>query len=125
MTRLDRNNNLVDRLIREDYFNELISQYQDKLIDYDYIDTLEKFSLLRLRGSLKYINKYDKKLRNGGLLTKIYKRDNKWFCVIKKLEKKYYISFDANYIFYLDNKDNLIRNWAESFIQKYDKNSLL
>ena len=121
MTRIDKNNKLVDKLVKNDYINELINQYEDKLIDYDYIDTLEKFSLLRLRGSLKYINKYDKKLRNGGLLIKIYKKDNKWFCVIKKLDKKYYVSFDGNYIFYLENKDNLIRNWAESFIKKYDK----
>ena len=119
--RIDNNNNLVDNLLKNDYIHELIDQYQDKLIDYDYIETVEQFSLLRLKGSLKYINKYDKQLRNGGLLIKIYKRENKWYCVIKKLDKKYYVSFDANYIFYLENKDNLIRNWAESFINHYDK----
>ncbi len=121
--RLKHNNKLVDKLIKNDYINELIEEYREELNDYDYIDTVDKFSLLRLRGSIKYINKYDKKLRNGGLLIKIYQKESKWYCIIKKMEKKYYVSFDANYFFYLDNKDNLMRNWAESFINDYDKNN--
>ena len=51
--RIDNNNNLVDNLLKNDYIHELINQYQDKLIDYDYIETVEQFSLLRLKGSLK------------------------------------------------------------------------
>ena len=60
------------------------------------------FSTLSLKGSMKYVNKFDGDLRYGGLLIKIYKKENnKWYAVIKNIKgRKYYVSFDANYIFY-------------------------
>jgi hypothetical protein len=64
--RLNDINNYVDdnilniiHLLKKKYFNELE--------DYDYIENIIDFSLLPLRGSLKYINKYDGNLRSGGL----------------------------------------------------------
>lgn len=108
-----------------DYMNVIINKYSEELKDYTFIDTLEKFSILPLKGSIKYINKYDHELRNGGLLIKIYEKEGKWYGVIKKLEKKYYISFSSNYIFYMENKNDILRNWAKVFLTdvengKYD-----
>lgn len=119
--RLKEIDSIVDQLVPNDNINILIKKYKDDLKDYDYIDSVEKFSVLRLRGSMKYINRYDKKLRTGGLLIKIFQKDNKWIGIIKKYNKKYYISFDSNYIFYVDTKQQLVRDWAECFIADYDK----
>lgn len=119
--RLNDINNFVDDYLKSDYIDVLIKKYKSDLVDYIYIDNLDKFSVLPLRGSLKYINKYDHKLRNGGLLIKIYKKQDKWYGIIKKFDKKYYISFDSNYIFYLENKNDMLRTWAECFINDVDK----
>ena len=75
---------LVDNLIPNDYINKLIEKYSDDLKYYSYINSVNDFSILRLKGSMKYINKYDKKIRYGGLLIKIYQKNNKWYGVIKK-----------------------------------------
>ena len=91
----------VDNIKPNDYINEIIKMYKYDLKHYKYIETVEEFSLLTLRGSMRYINKYDKKLRTGGLLVKIYKNNEKWYGVIKKFKKMYYINFDSNYIFYM------------------------
>ena len=104
----------VDKTIKNDYINTLLEKYTE-LKDYTFIKTIEEFSLLSLKGSMKYINKYDKKLRNGGLLIKIYKKNEEWYAIIKK-QKFYHISFNKNYIFYLETKSDLLRSWAECFI---------
>jgi hypothetical protein len=102
--RLKEIDELVDSLIPNDYINELKKEYHSELKHYTYVDTIEQFSTLKLKGSMKYINKYDKKLRYGGLLVKIYQKENKWVGLIKKNDgTKYYISFDSNYIFYCEN----------------------
>ena len=98
----------------------IINKYKDELADYDYIDTPELFSTLRLKGSMRYINKFDKNLRTGGLLVKIYNKNGKWIGVILQNNKKYYVSFDANYIFYRNNKSESVRDWADYFITKLD-----
>uniref|UniRef100_A0A6C0H8I6 Uncharacterized protein n=1 Tax=viral metagenome TaxID=1070528 RepID=A0A6C0H8I6_9ZZZZ len=116
--RIKYNNSLVDTIIT-DYIYILIDKY--KLQEYKYIETLEEFSLLSLRGSMKYINKFTHELKTGGLLTKIYKKNNnKWFAIIKKPNNKTYtISFNSNYIFYLDCKSrtNKIRTILDSFLE--------
>ncbi len=119
--RLKEIDQLVDNLITNDYINQLIKKYSDDLEYYSYIDSLEKFSTLKLKGSMKYINKYDKKLRYGGLLIKINQKENKWYGVIKKVnENKIYVSFDSNYIFYCENigeiRNKDFRNGLEYFI---------
>lgn len=111
----------VDNIIPNDYINIIIKKYKKELLDYTYIDSIAMFSTLKLKGSMRYINKYDKKLRLGGLLVKIYQKNGKWIGVIKQHDKKYYISFDSNYIFYLDTKQELVRDWAECFISNCDK----
>ena len=111
---------IVDNMIPDDYINTIIDKYKEELADYEYIDTPELFSTLRLKGSMRYINKFDKNLRMGGLLVKIYQKNSKWVGIILQNNKKYYISFDANYIFYRNNKSESVRDWADYFITKLD-----
>jgi hypothetical protein len=118
--RLTEIDNTVDKLIKNDYMNTLMDQYSHDLNGYEFIDTVEQFSLLYLKGSMKYINKFDKKLRYGGLLIKIYQKGNEWYSIIKKINgKKYYVSFKLNYIFYCKNKFN---NNLSMFISDIDNN---
>jgi cyclopropane fatty-acyl-phospholipid synthase-like methyltransferase len=55
----------VDKNILKDPIDNLMKQYSFELQDYDYIDSVELFSILTLKGSMKYINRYDKKIRTG------------------------------------------------------------
>ena len=117
---------LVDELVPNDYINELINKYSSDLEYYTYIDSVSIFSTLKLKGSMKYINKYDKKIRYGGLLIKIYQKLGKWYGVIKKSDgTKYYISFNSNYIFYCENIGEIhnknFRNGLEFFITDVDE----
>lgn len=112
----------VDKNIIKDPIDNLIEKFSFELQDYDYIDTVEAFSLLTLKGSMKYINRYDKKIRTGGLLVKIYEKKGLWYAVIKSaLGKKYYVSFNLNYIFYTESKPTLVRSWAEYFVSEVEK----
>jgi hypothetical protein len=120
MDRISEINNLIDTLKPYDTINDLIKKYSLELEDYKYINSVELFSILRIKGSIKYINKYDKKLRSGGLLIKIYQKDNdKWYAILKQFSgKSYTVSFDANYIFYYEHlsKSDKIRNLLDYFI---------
>jgi hypothetical protein len=116
--------NFINININNNNINNLLSIYNDELNGYTYIDNIYDFSLLRLKGSIRYINQYDEKLRYGGLLIKIYnkKNTNEWICVLKKSNgKKYYVNYKNNYIFYLESKNNNFRNWAELFISDINK----
>lgn len=120
--RLKRIDEFVDTNILKDPINDLINKYSFDLQDYDYIDSEALFSILTLKGSMKYINRYDGKLRTGGLLIKIYQRKYQWYAIIKSpIGKKYYINFNLNYIFYTESKPTLIRSWAEYFVSEVDK----
>jgi len=111
----------VDNNILIDPIDELIKKNSHDLQDYDYIDSEALFSTLTLKGSMKYINRYDNKLRTGGLLIKIYKKNNQWYAIIKSvIGKKFYVSFNLNYIFYTESKPTLIRSWAEFFVSEID-----
>lgn len=120
--RLNIINNIINKYITNDIMDELLNKYKSELEYYKYIDSIDIFSTLSLRGSLKYINKYDKELRNGGLLIKIYKdTNNEWIGIIKKISGKiYYIKFSKNYIFYLENKDNIFKKSLKYFISNYN-----
>jgi hypothetical protein len=121
------NTTTLNKLITNDYINVLIEKFN--LEKYKYIDNVIDFSLLTLRGSLKYINKYTQELKNGGLLVKIYKKDNlKWHGIIKKPNNKtYHISFDSNYIFYISHKSRSekLRNTLEVFMKDIDAGKYL
>ena len=118
--RLNSINNFIDNYIPNNIDN-IIKNYSHELDNYKYIETLIDFSLLPLKGSLKYINKYDGKLRVGGLLIKIFKKNNKWYGIIKQISgKKYTVLFDSNHIFYKNSKSNSLRTWLDCFISEVD-----
>ena len=106
----------------EDKFNDIIIKYQNELEDYTYIENLTDFALLSVKGSLRYINKYSKELRFGGLLIKIYEKYGNYFAIVKKMNgKKYHISFNNNFIFYKKNSNDKFRDSLKYFISEYDK----
>jgi cyclopropane fatty-acyl-phospholipid synthase-like methyltransferase len=119
--RLTEIDTLVDNILKNNKKNDIFKKYESELQDFDYIDSLEKFSLLTLRGTMKYVNKYDKKLRSGGLLAKIINQNNKWYALIKQGNKFYKISYKSNYIFYIPEKSDLVRNFADLFITELEK----
>jgi cyclopropane fatty-acyl-phospholipid synthase-like methyltransferase len=121
--RLKEISDIVDILLPKNDLNDMIRKYESDLKDFDYIDTVEKFSILSLKGTMRYINKTDKKLRSGGLLVKIYQKDNKWYAKIKQYDNFYDISYNSNYIFYVNNKSTLLRQWADLFVTELDKGS--
>jgi hypothetical protein len=100
--RLKEIDEFVDSFLPNTTINNIINKYKSVLDGYEYIESVDMFSTLSLKGSMKYVNKFDGDLRYGGLLIKIYKKENnKWYAVIKNIKgRKYYVSFDANYIFY-------------------------
>jgi hypothetical protein len=120
--RLKEIDEYVDKIKPNDYINTIIEN-NSELKEYKFIDSVEMFSILKLKGSMKYVNKYDKKLRSGGLLIKIYKKENnqQWYAVIKKADKKYYVSYNSNYIFYIESRQDLFVDWASCFISDYNK----
>jgi hypothetical protein len=120
-SRLNEINNTVNELFPTNYINIIINKYKSELEDYRYIDSIIDFSLLQTRGAIRYLNKYDLKLRYGGLLIKIYDKNGKWYAMIKKIDnKRYNISFDNNYIFYCDTKSDsashILNNWSKCFL---------
>jgi len=119
-SRLEEIDKIVDSLLPNNNLDKILKKYESILADFEYIDTVEKFSLLTLKGNMKYINKYDKKLRSGGVLAKIFQENNKWYAYIRQGEKLYKISFNSNYIFYVAHKEDLIRNFADLFITDYE-----
>lgn len=104
--RLKEIDEFVDSFLPNSPINNIMTKYKNELDGYEYIESIDMFSILSLKGSMKYINKFDNQLRSGGLLIKIYKKeDNKWTAVIKNIKgQKYYVSFNSNYIFYRKTK---------------------
>jgi len=117
--RLKEINDYIDNNI-ENNIDALIEKYKIELTDYTYIKSIVDFCELSLRGPLKYINKYDGFLRSGGLLIKIFNKNNNWYGKIKQFSgKTYNISFDSNHIFYIKNKKDLFKEWMVCFISDY------
>lgn len=111
----------INNLIPNNYINVLIDKYKVELEDYIYINNVTDFSLLLPKGSIKYINKYDLDLRYGGLLIKIYNKNNKWYGIVKKYNnKRYNVSFENNYIFYSESKSNVINSWGKYFLNEVE-----
>ena len=115
--RLNEIDNTIKELMPNNYINNIINKYKTELDNYKYIDNIIDFSLLPLKGSIRYLNKYDLNLRYGGLLIKVYEKNNKWYGLIKKNNnKRYNVLFDNNYIFYRDTNSNKLINWGKCFI---------
>jgi hypothetical protein len=107
---------------RKDTMDDLMKQYEQQLANYAYINDLSVFSTLPLRGSLRYINKYSKELRFGGLLVKIYEKYGNYFGMVKKVNGKiYHVGFNNNFIFYMKNSQDLLRDSLKCFISNVDK----
>ena len=115
--RLNEIDNTIKELMPNNYINKIINKYKTELDNYKYIDNIIDFSLLPLKGSIRYLNKYDLNLRYGGLLIKVYEKNNKWYGLIKKNNnKRYNVLFDNNYIFYRDTNSNKLINWGKCFL---------
>ena len=113
--------NDINKLMPHNYIDVLINKYKVELEDYIYIKNVIDFSLLLPKGSIKYINKYDLELRYGGLLIKIYNKNNKWYGIVKKYNnKRYNVSFENNYIFYSESKSNVINSWGKYFLNEVE-----
>jgi hypothetical protein len=119
--RLKLIDDIVDEMKPIDSITSIIKPYKFELEGYKYIDSVDIFSTLKARGTMKYISRYDKKLRSGGLLIKIYMKEGKWIAILKQFSnKKYYIRFDSNYIFYLETKSDAIRDISECFMSNLE-----
>jgi hypothetical protein len=114
---------LVDKMVQNNGIIDIIDKYKDDLKNYQYIETVEQFSDLLPKGSIRYINKYTGELKKGGLVIKIYQNiyNNKWYASLLIMGKKFKISFISNHIFYLDSREENMRRWADCFIADVDK----
>lgn len=114
--------NDIDELLmnRVNNINKLMNKYSNELVGYKYIEHLDEFTTLKLKGNIRYINKYDEVLKMGGHLIKII-NNNGWYALLLQPNKKYYVSFSSNYIFYQVSKEEQFRKWAECFITDIDK----
>ena len=56
--RLNEIDNMIKELMPNNYINKIINKYKTELDNYKYIDNIIDFSLLPLKGSIRYINKY-------------------------------------------------------------------
>jgi hypothetical protein len=89
-------------------------KYKLELLDYNYVHTLEEFSLLKTGGLIRPFSLMTEEICNGGILIKIEKDyKNKWYGLLGYFEngKKgkgvfWRIYFDKYYIFY-KNSDKL------------------
>lgn len=95
------------------------------LIDYKFIDNIIDFSILKLGGYIKYVNRYDKyyELKTGGILVKILCDNGKWFCLIKNYFNNFYkVGFKSNYIFYKSNIHDMKRENMEKLLSYFTNN---
>jgi hypothetical protein len=120
--RLKEIDEFVDSFLPNTPIKNILTKYKSELDGYEYIESIDTFSTLSLKGSIKYVNKYDGQLRSGGLLIKIYKKDNdKWTAIIKQVDgKKYYVSFDSNYMFYRKTKSEERVDLFKLFVSEVD-----
>jgi len=98
-------------------------KYKEELLDYTYIDTLEKFKNLGLGGIIKPFSLSDD-LRKGGILVKISHENNKWYALLSTPKKGYIwkIHFDYNFIFYhVPHNVNISDDSTEAFKNIIDK----
>jgi hypothetical protein len=89
-------------------------KYKMELLDYNYIHTLEEFSLLKTGGLLRPFSLMTEEICYGGILIKVQKDiRNKWYALLgyfengKKGKGKFWrVYFDKHYFFY-KNPDKL------------------
>ncbi len=121
MNRLDEIDIFINSEI-EDTFDKIAEHYKNELDGYTYIEELKDFAVLPLKGSLRYINKFSKKLCFGGLLIKIYEKNGNYFASVKNIRGNiYHISYNNNFIFYMKNSNEVFRDSLTCFISDYEK----
>jgi len=116
-------------------------KYNNYLLDYNYIHTLEEFISISKGGFIKPLSIFDEQLKEGGIIIKINKdAGNKWYCLvgifethnkIKYNKKIWKIYFDKNYIYYKppikisinDDQTELYKNYMDKFISKNELNN--
>ena len=108
--RLQEIYNTIDRDCENISINDIKNKYNIELKDYTYIETEDEFINLKLKGAIRYINKYDGNLRYGGLVIKIYKKLNSAYALVKKISGQ----------IYMDNKNNMMCDWLKCFISDVD-----
>jgi len=113
--------------------NNIKKIYNDKLIDYEYIETLQDFSLLSKGGSIKSISLNNEMINGSGIVIKIDKDIiNRWYALLGVIYKKNNIKyikniskiyFDNNYIFYKSpnqiNMSNKKTNFMKHYLNKF------
>ena len=95
-------------------YKEWKKKYKLELLDYNYIHTLEEFSLLKPGGLVRPFSLMTEEICNGGILIKLQKdHKNKWYALLGYFEngrksKGFFwrVYFDKYYIFY-KNPDKL------------------
>lgn len=100
---------LIDRDPKEDglkNYKKWKKEYKYELLDYNYIHTIEEFSLIGKGGLIRPFSIFSEKMLSGGIIIKVEKDEyNKWYTLLGiffKNEKPKYLKiyFDTNYIFY-------------------------
>ena len=106
--------------------------YRYELLDYNYIHSLEEFSLMSNGGLLRPFSIYTEEMLSGGVIIKIQKDESdKWYALlgvfIKNQKPRYWRSyFDKNYFFYKppdklkidDNNTEAMKCLMEKFVSK-------
>ena len=120
---------------KEDGFKNSIvwkKKYYEELLDYEYIDTLQDFSILSKGGFIKIISLNTEMIKGGGIIIRIDKdENNRWYALIgivlkvsniKYLKKMRRVYFDNNYIFYKSSdKINISENKTKAIKYYLDK----
>jgi len=126
---------LMNRDPREDglkNYKKWKKEYKYELLDYNYIHTVEEFSLIGKGGLIRPFSIFSEKMLPGGIIIKIEKdSNNKWYTLLGlffKNEKPKYIKiyFDKNYIFYKppdklkidENNTESMKCLMEKFVSK-------
>jgi len=111
----------IDKLIYKlkpiDIIDKIKNKYKEELKFHNFIKTLDEFKKLETLGTIMYVNRFDNQLRYGGLLIKIILKNNNYVAIIiQKNKRKYFVSFNSNFIFYRPHKNKEMKEWGLNFI---------
>lgn len=113
----------MDALQKKDIWYEM---YEEELLDYKYIHTIDEFKTMSRGGIIKVISLKDEKLKKGGVILDIKKNNkNKWYVLVGITNRNilWKIYFDDNYIFFREQiaiyKSNENSKWMRNIIGKF------
>jgi hypothetical protein len=86
------------------------------LSQFELIDTVEKFSILPAKGRVIYINRYTEEKKIGGMLIKVFKENDRWYCLLLNNKKFYKVSYNSNHIYYKGNTYHIFRQYITDFV---------